>query len=461
MMNVPVVQGVAMPANGKEEPLTYTPDFGGVKGEPQPKMFQDVGFAVGFVAHLCVMLFFLLGAVRASDGQQNGSVASGIVYVVMTTAIFALGLSTFALGFMMQFATQLIKMALFFSIGCSLAIGVLGAMSGQMLMAVMGFISSAFGCCYAYFVWGRIPFAAINLNTALTGVKANLGLAVVAYLFLFIAIGWSVWWSVAAGGAMNSMGNGAIFLFLVSYYWTHQVIQNTLRVTTAGVIGTWWHAPDEASSCCGPAIKDSVIRATTYSFGSICFGSLLVAIVQALRHLQRMIQDNQEFNFLLCIVDCILGCIESILEYLNKWAYVYVGLYGYSYLDAGRNVITLFQNKGWTAIITDDLIENVLLMMSVVIGLISGMIGLILVSMDQNLLAALNVDNYKMAGFLIGFLVGFVLSSILMSVVGSAVNTVIVCFAEAPREFQTNHPKLSNEMRAAWRQAWPVECGNI
>ena len=150
-MNVPVVQGVAMPANGKEEPLTYTPDFGGVKGEPQPKMFQDVGFAVGFVAHLCVMLFFLLGAVRASDGQQNGSVASGIVYVVMTTAIFALGLSTFALGFMMQFATQLIKMALFFSIGCSLAIGVLGAMSGQMLMAVMGFISSAFGCCYAYF----------------------------------------------------------------------------------------------------------------------------------------------------------------------------------------------------------------------------------------------------------------------------------------------------------------------
>ena len=77
-----------------------------------------------------------------------------------------------------------------------------------------------------------------------------------------------------------------------------------------------------------------------------------------------------------------------------------MGLYGYSYLDAGRNVITLFQNKGWTAIITDDLIENVLLMMSVVIGLISGMIGLILVSMDQNLLAALNVDNYKMAGFL-------------------------------------------------------------
>jgi len=46
-----------------------------------------------------------------------------------------------------------------------------------------------------------------------------------------------------------------------------------------------------------------------------------------------------------------------------------------------------------------------------------------------------------------------------MSVVGSAVNTVIVCFAEAPNEFQRNHPELSEEMRATWRQAWPVECG--
>lgn len=41
----------------------------------------------------------------------------------------------------------------------------------------------------------------------------------------------------------------------------------------------------------------------------------------------------------------------GIIEYLNKWAYVYVGLYGYSYLEAGRNVITLFENKGWTAIV--------------------------------------------------------------------------------------------------------------
>lgn len=48
-----------------------------------------------------------------------------------------------------------------------------------------------------------------------------------------------------------------------------------------------------------------------------------------------------------------------------------------------------------------------------------------------------------------------------MSIVASAVNTVIVCFAEAPNEFQNNHPELSNEMRETWKATWPNECTHI
>lgn len=59
------------------------------------------------------------------------------------------------------------------------------------------------------------------------------------------------------------------------------------------------------------------------------------------------------------------------------------------------------------------------------------------------------------------FFIGLFLSSMLMGVVGSAVNTIIVCFAEAPAEFEMNHPDLSSEMRAAWRQAWPEECEDL
>lgn len=471
--NIPIVQGVAVPSGGyvtlpnrsnqytqqQESPYQAQSDFNGVKGEAQPKQFQDVFWAVLFGAHLLVMI--VLMALMSTSIQSSGYNYAGVVWCVSMCALVALGLSTLALGFMMQFATELVKTALFFSIGCSLAMGIFGAIAGQIWMSIIGFASFALGCCYAYFVWGRIPFAAANLRTALTGVRANLGLVVVAYGFLAIAFGWSLWWSVTAGASLSTLGTASLFFFLLSYYWVHQVLQNTVHVTTAGVIGTWWFVPGEASSCWSTAILDSFSRATTYSFGSICFGSFLVALVQTLRAMHRIAHENDDCSFLICLIDCILGCIEGILEYLNKWAYVYVGLYGYSYLDAGRNVMTLFQHKGWTTVITDDLADNVLVMVSVAIGLTCGLVGLIMGSVDQNLFSGIGYDNAGVVGFVLGFLVGYLFASIMMSVVGSAVNTVIVCFAEAPAEFEANHPALSHEMRMTWRQAWPAECGTM
>ena len=58
----------------------------------------------------------------------------------------------------------------------------------------------------------------------------------------------------------------------------------------------------------------------------------------------------------------------------------------------------------------------------------------------------------------LGFIVGLVLASILMSTIASAVNTVIVCFAEGPAEFEANHPELSRKMRDTWLQFYP-SCG--
>jgi hypothetical protein len=48
-----------------------------------------------------------------------------------------------------------------------------------------------------------------------------------------------------------------------------------------------------------------------------------------------------------------------------------------------------------------------------------------------------------------------VASSVLFGIIVGSVNTVIVCFAASPVDFEQNHPKLSHEMRSAWREVWP------
>ena len=83
-------------------------------------------------------------------------------------------------------------------------------------------------------------------------------------------------------------------------------------------------------------------------------------------------------DLLLCLVECLLNCLEGIVEYFNKWAYIYVGLYGYGYVEAGKNVMRLFKSRGWDVIITDDLVSNTLLMMGIIVGLVMGAVGIIL-----------------------------------------------------------------------------------
>jgi hypothetical protein len=74
---------------------------------------------------------------------------------------------------------------------------------------------------------------------------------------------------------------------------------------------------------------------------------------------------------------------------------------------------------------------------------------------NADLLVDFGIDNAHAPAFLLGVMVGLLFSSIQMAVVASAVNTVIVCYAEAPAEFEMNHPQLAQQMRSSWAQSWP------
>lgn len=132
---------------------------------------------------------------------------------------------------------------------------------------------------------------------------------------------------------------------------------------------------------------------------------------------------------------------------------MFVGLYGVSFMEAGTNVMSLFRARGWTAIIADLMVDTVLSMLSVGVGLLTGVVGVVVCMAVMGV-----VDTTTLvASFCIGFGVGYAMCATLFSIVSSAVNTVIVCYAEAPNEFQQNYPELATRMRDSWRQAWPNE----
>ena len=113
----------------------------------------------------------------------------------------------------------------------------------------------------------------------------------------------------------------------------------------------------------------------------------------------------------------------------------------------------LFANRGWEAIIADDLVGGAIFLLCVIIGLIIGGVGVGYAAANPNF-GQITGQSVWVA-FFIGLIAGLVICSILLSTVSSAVNTVIVMFADAPQEFQQNHPELSQKMRETWQQFYP------
>ena len=131
-----------------------------------------------------------------------------------------------------------------------------------------------------------------------------------------------------------------------------------------------------------------------------------------------------------------------------------MGVYGFGYLEAGKSVFQLFQNRGWEAIIADDLVGNALGLVSVIVGGIMGALSLLFVEFTGWFDNA-GGGSEKLIAFLIGFVIGLAVCSILLSTIASGVNTVIVMFADSPGELQRNHPDVSQKMRETWSSIYP------
>jgi hypothetical protein len=534
-LDAPSAASAAFHQTKEDQPESFSIDAGSqaiIKGEMQEPAYRDKWFGVAFMAHLGVMVtvaaLFATGTIEseaisptrrladmvsnsnsASYGDSSRSIMSNhITYAtrapyqsedynnysvdgaqgwsakdtisLLSTLVICLViapiLAVAALWQMYNHALVLIQGSLIFGIVLNLVVTLLYLIvepTGAIVPAIFTIILA----CYAKAVWHRIPFAAANVRTAATVVKANLGMAVLSlagiplnaawwYLWLYVTFmtSQSKWMSnqvtevqvtddtyqqTHEQETMSFLGVVVWMLLLVSFYWTLQVISNVIHTTVAGTVGTWWFSPMEASSCCSSGLTDSLGRSVTYSFGSICLGSLIVAILEMIKTMVRSASRNRRMGIFRCVAECLLVYIERLAEYFNRWAFVYVGLYGYSYLEAGKNVITLFKQRGWTTIITDSLTTRMIGMVCFVIGLLTALVAAILTLMET--------ANHGVVGIsaFCGLVLGILLSNIVFRALLSSVDSVIVLYAEAPNEFQLNHPQLAQEMQYTWAQAWP------
>jgi hypothetical protein len=233
-----------------------------------------------------------------------------------------------------------------------------------------------------------------------------------------------------------------------------------VQAITAAVVYKWWH--EGRSEQNGSLVKESCLKTIFYSMGSICFGSLVVPPVKFLRWIFVLFRPSStETPSLMYLYECIhymqscvSYCVDSLAASCNSWSYTYIGMYHYGFLEGGNKATELFAKRGWSTIVSDDLVPNVLFLTSLVIGGVTGCFAYLLSELDR-LAVVIPKDDPGLAPFVEGVIIGLVLPSVVFSLITSAVNAVLVCFASSPVDFERQHPELSHNMRAAWRDVWP------
>ncbi|KAL1923289.1 uncharacterized protein VTP21DRAFT_8269 [Calcarisporiella thermophila] len=439
--------------------------------------YNDVWATILFLIHL--VIFAVLSYFGISTAVRNGLFSKQGETTSLDGGTIGMFFVIVLLGFVISFCYTLLaqRFPRFFIKFTFLASIILSFVVAALFFVKRNFIGGAiffvFSVLYAlcWFWWrSRIPFAVVMLETVTSVMRKYYGTIVVSIGGLIVTVAYNVWWVFTIIGLFQWLSttttvNGktqtttdarltiAMIYSVFSFYWVTQVIESTIHMTVAGTFSAFYFLQG-TPTCPQNPTTGSLKRALTTSFGSVCFGGLLIALLQTIRFLVRSAAhdtDNPCGAFCLILVDCLLACIEGALDFINTYAYIQCAMYGKPFWQAAKDTWTLIKDRGVEAIINDNLVGNVVGMGSILVGIITGALGFVYLLIQKPAFNN-NSENgpYTALIIFICFIIGAQMMYIFGGVILSGNATTFVALAEDPAALARTKPALFEKIRQTW-----------
>ncbi len=448
--------------------------FQGERLQPKPK-WNDPIFLVlfllvfgGFIALSVICLRgYSSSDISANIGQANvaGRTLNGHTAILfMICCAIGLVLSAIYIFLVRTFPKFILEATLLLTTLSNVAFCVYLWVRGNTAAAIIFTIFAVFSVIAYFFMRKRIPLAKVLLVTIIRTADEYKSVYVVALAGLVVETAFSAWtsWVVVAtyqrfeptGQASGSSSSNAsvigLMVFVVfAYYWISEVIKNVAFTTVAGIFGTAYYNATKVSHAALGAFR----RSMTYSLGSICFGSLIVALLDLLRALFNLLQSQAASDgdlvgtILACVASCCVACIQYLVEFFNRYAYINIALYGNSYIRAAKETWSLLADRGIDAIINDSLVNIVFNCGAFIIGLLTALFAFIY-EQKTNPQYLQNDSGYYSIILLVAFGLGFNIAlSVGAGSIASGVSTYFVALAEDPYVLQGKNPELFEMIR--------------
>lgn len=271
------------------------------------------------------------------------------------------------------------------------------------------------------------------------------------YIALYLASAWKDKDDVNFGGdASDEELQWAAVYHFFGLLWTLEFILAAGQVVLAGAIATYYFTRDKRNLPSSP-ILGSFLRTIKFHLGTIAFGSLVLAIVQMIRAINAYLQEQAKrqgqskiVQFCFSCISCCLKCVEVIVRFLNKNAYIMTAIYGYSFCKASKESFQLlFRNMA--RVLAVSMVGDFLMFLGkLFIVAICGLIGVaIFTGIDEDLY------SWAIPALLVVIL-SYAIASGFMSVYDMAISTILLCFCEDVERHGTTkgqEPFMSERLR--------------
>ena len=330
-----------------------------------------------------------------------------------------------------------------------------------------GIVFLVMTCITAWCYWGmrsRIPLSVEILTTVMDVIKWYPTTLFASFLGTLVAGAFGFFFSLviaasymkydpkqqnseacAAGGGGCSYSKliGVLVVVFFCGYYISEVIKNVLHTTIAGVYGCWYYM---AKSDQGPPKRPlwgSFKRSITYCFGSICFGSLIVSLIETARSTLQLIRntivsDSQWATIGFFIIDLIIGFINWLAQYFNHYAYAFIACYGKNYIRSAKETYHMLREKGIDALINDNLIGIALGFYSLFVAYMSALFAYLYLRFTTPSYNSNGSYTAPLVAF--SFVIALQLSNIVNETIKSGDATFFICLGNDPEVFMKSYP---------------------
>lgn len=450
--------------------------------------FNDWPFTIIFLLTVCAFIAIASITLRAwahtysqqgsgiYDGQSSGSLNTNSAILLVFSCVIALVFSFLGL--------LLMRMSPKWFIYCGMVVNIVAGLGTAIAYLAMrywsaGIVFLVFTLITAWCYWGmrsRIPLSVAILKTVVDVMKKLPQVYFISFLGSLIASAFAVIFSavivatymkydpaqgnegcaVGGGSCSKSKLIGILVLVFFCGYYISEVLRNIIHCTVSGVYGCWYYMSKSDQGMPRWPSFGSLKRALTVSFGSICFGSMIVALIETLKAVLRLLRngeitdiaDNSASKIIFFVIDWIIGFLEWLARYFNHYAYCFIALYGKPYLKAAKETWYMLREKGMDALINDNLINIALGFFSLFASYMSALFAYLYLRFTR---PGYNSDggfNVPMMAF--SFVIALQICNIANETIRSGTATFFVALGNDPEVFRVSYPQRFDEIFRAY-----------